>query len=221
VRSRSSEAALRTLVLAAMAATAWALLGAGAAAHEAAVQAPASLEMLHRSVVPVDGAPLLSPGALLGADGKPVPAAQLRGRWSLLFFGYTSCPDVCPTTLESLARAARDPALGVANGTTQVIFASVDPAHDTPAVLRTYLAAFDSRFLGFTGSVDALREFAAAAGAGWTSSDGRVDHSTSIFVLNPLGRPIAVLLRAGDPKRIVADFMSVRQAYGEPLAEAH
>lgn len=183
---------------------------AGHAGHAHAGHAHASMAALDRSVIAAArGAPLEVP-LLRGADGKPFAAERLRGRWSLLFFGYTSCPDVCPTTLQALARLARDPAGGIATGDTQVVFVSVDPERDTPQRVAAYLGGFDARFVGATGDREAVARFAEAAGAGFAPSGARIDHSTSLFVVDPDGRLAGVLLRPADPERIRADLASLR-----------
>lgn len=178
---------------------------AGHAGH-----AHASMAALDRSVIAAARREPLAVPRLQGADGKPFAAERLHGRWSLLFFGYTSCPDVCPTTLQALARFARDPASGVASGETQVVFVSVDPERDTPQRVAAYLGAFDARFVGATGEREAVARLTAAAGAGFAASEARIDHSTSLFVVDPDGRLAGVLLRPADPERIRADLSSLR-----------
>jgi protein SCO1/2 len=154
------------------------------------------------------GAPLRLP-PLLGTDGKPVAPGALQGRWSMVFLGFTSCPDVCPTTLHLLSAVARDPASGVAAGAAQILFVSVDPQRDTPAHLRTYLESFGG-VTGLTGSAADIARFVTDLGGAYGVSGASLDHSTSIFVLDAQGRPAGVLLRPADPARIVADFALLR-----------
>lgn len=181
------------------------------AAHAAhAGHAHASLAALDRTVIAAARREPLAVPPLQGADGKPFAAERLHGRWSLLFFGYTSCPDVCPTTLQALARFARDPAGGIATGETQVVFVSVDPERDTPQRVAAYLGAFDARFVGATGEREAIARFTQAARAGFEASGTRIDHSTSLFVVDPDGRLAGVLLRPADPERIRADLAALR-----------
>jgi len=155
------------------------------------------------------GAPLHLP-AFVGTDAKPVAPGMLQGRWSMVFLGFTSCPDVCPTTLQLLSAVARDPASGVAAGVTQILFVSVDPARDTPARLREYLESFGG-VTGLTGSADDVARFVGELGGAYraTAASG-LDHSTSLFVLDPQGRPAGILLRPADPARIVADLAQLR-----------
>jgi protein SCO1/2 len=190
-----------------------------AAAHPG--HGPASaLSALDASVVPIDGAEPLRATALVGTDGKPFAADGLRGRWTVLFFGFTSCTDVCPTTLATLAAVARDPASGVAEGRTRIVFVTMDPARDTPRKMREYLSAFDKRIVGLTGSAEALRRFAAGAGADAAEVEGGIDHSTSLFVLDADARPVAVFPHPGNAKRIVADFDALRLAHAATTARA-
>jgi len=208
-----------------IAASALALALAGAVpaveAHGAHGTAPASLEALTSTVVPIENAAPLDAGSLTGTDGKLASAQLLRGHWTLLYFGFTSCQDVCPTTLATLAKVARDPASGVGEGRTGIVFVSVDPAHDTPARMRGYLGAFDTRIVGLGGAMDSVRRFGAAAGAGFEANESGTDHSTSVFVLDMSGRPVAVLLRPSDPKRIVADLAKLRASHDPAVAQRH
>jgi protein SCO1/2 len=90
---------------------------------------------------------------LTDQNGRPFTLSSLRGSPVVIFFGYTHCPDTCPTTLAKLARAVRSPA---APHDVRVAFISVDPARDTPAVLKQYLLLFNPRFVGLTGSFQKL-----------------------------------------------------------------
>jgi protein SCO1 len=203
------QARRRTIALAVVAvavAGAVGLHGLRGGGHEAHAQ----LAMLDRTLLPVSNPAPLEVPALSAADGRGFDGKRLRGRWSLVFFGFTSCPEVCPTTLATLARFARDPASGIASGDTQVVFVSIDPGHDTPQRIGAYLQAFDPRFVGVTGDSAALERFTAAAGAGYAASGASMDHSTSVFVVDPQGRLAGVLLHPQDPARIRADLGSLR-----------
>lgn len=121
---------------------------------------------------------------LTGESGQPIDASSLRGRVVLLVFGYTACPDVCPGTLAKLERAlARMP--DDAANRTRVLFVSVDPERDTPAVLARYTDAFGPRFLGATAGQDRLRAF--VHGYGGSFSRGPRDHAGSYDVSHPSG----------------------------------
>jgi protein SCO1/2 len=135
---------------------------------------------------------------------------QLKGRWVWLFFGYGSCPDVCPTTLSYLAQAygkLPEP------GRVQVVFVSVDPARDTPAKLATMAAYFNHDFKAVTGAPTALETLAGAVGAAYrrepsTRADGNytISHSNAVFVLDPEGRQVASYLPDADPMTLASDF---------------
>jgi protein SCO1/2 len=91
-----------------------------------------------------------------------------------------------------------------------LIFVSVDPRRDTPARLRDYLAPFGGNVVGLTGAPAAIDRFRDALGAGALALGGGFDHSTSLFVLDPMGRPAGLLLRPTEPARVVADLNSLR-----------
>jgi protein SCO1 len=168
------------------------------------------LAVLNQSLLRLEpGEPLALP-ALVAADGQALAPERLTGRWSVVFFGFTACPEVCPTTLRTLAAVSRDPASGVPSGATQIVFVSVDPDADTPERVRAYLENFDRRILGLTGSHEAIGRFTAAAGAGYQARSAGNDHSSSLFVLDPAGRLAGILLAPGDPARIVADLKALR-----------
>jgi protein SCO1/2 len=150
---------------------------------------------------PAAGAPPSSiggPFSLIDQNGRPVDAGILNNKWSAVYFGYTFCPDVCPTTLTRLGEAQTE--LGARARRFQVIFITVDPARDTPAALRAYLAnpAFPKGMIGLTGSAEAIkaaagayRVYSARRGAG---PDYSVDHTSVVYLMDPRGRfvkPIA------------------------------
>jgi protein SCO1/2 len=135
--------------------------------------------------------------ALVNQDGAPAGPAILTGHWTLVFFGFTHCPEACPTTLALLASLRRELAARVpADRLPAVLLVSVDPERDTPEVLKQYLAAFDPAFSGLTGSPDAMREFAAGLGMLYwkvpVDGDYMMDHSTAILLVNPEGRLTAL-----------------------------
>lgn len=101
------------------------------------------------------------PFSLISADG-PVSSSDLHGQWTLLFFGYTRCPDACPMTLEKLRRVHG--ALGSRAAQVQVVLVTVDPEHDTPDVLEDYVTRFDSSFLGLGADVPTIEALAKTYG---------------------------------------------------------
>ncbi|KJH79161.1 MULTISPECIES: SCO family protein [Pseudomonadaceae] len=130
--------------------------------------------------------------ALTNQDGEAVSMEQLEGRWNLLFFGYTFCPDICPATLAEL-RQLRGKLPDDVNQRLQPILVSVDPARDTPEQLKKYLDYFGAGFIGLTGPLDDIQTLANAAGVpfipGDTSKkDYTVDHGGNLALIGPDGR---------------------------------
>lgn len=107
--------------------------------------------------------------ALTAHDGRTVRLSDFRDRVTVIFFGFTHCPDVCPGTMASLARAREQ--LGAAGDDLQVLFITVDPARDTPDRLRQYLGNFDPEFLGLTGEEAVIQEVADSYGAFFVRRD--------------------------------------------------
>lgn len=125
-------------------------------------------------------------------NGQPVTMDQLKGKWSLLFFGYTFCPDVCPTTLAQL-RQVKSELPKEAAERLQVVLVSVDPNRDTPTQLKQYLGYFDTEFRGVTGSLDTTQKLANALSIPFIPADTSkpnytVDHSGNLALLGPDGK---------------------------------
>ena len=136
-------------------------------------------------------------------NGKAVSAADYHGKVLLLYFGYTHCPDVCPLTLAQLHVALQK--LGKPGDDVRILFVSVDPARDTPAVLHAYVNAFDKRAVGLTGSPRAIEALSKRYRSAFTrepsSKDGNyeVTHSSAIYVFDRDGRA-RVLSTPGTPQ---------------------
>lgn len=130
--------------------------------------------------------------ALTGHDGKPRTLADFRGKVVILFFGFTHCPDICPTTLADAAAALKK--LGSDAARVQVLFVTVDPERDTPEVLAKYVPAFDPGFLGLTGDAAATQRAAKEFKIFYEKRPGgapgayTVDHSGQSYVLDAQGR---------------------------------
>jgi protein SCO1/2 len=127
--------------------------------------------------------------ALTDQGGRPFTRESLKGRWTLLFTGFTNCPDVCPTTLALMAQLRRD----VPRDDLRFLFVSVDPERDTPEVIGRYLAHFDPSFTGATGSREAIETLTAGLGLAQVRNPGAggeytVDHSTAFVLLDPDAR---------------------------------
>ncbi len=171
------------------------------------------LAQLTQTYIAVDNAAPVRVPRLITAEGDVLTPERLQGHWSVIFFGFTACPGVCPKTLAVLTAVARDPESGMSSGTMQPVFVSVDPEHDTPKRIRSYLQHFGGQILGITGSRDSIDRFRGEIGAGSQSIGSSIDHSTSLFVLDPQGRLAGILLRPNDPARIVADLTILRRAH--------
>jgi cytochrome oxidase Cu insertion factor (SCO1/SenC/PrrC family) len=136
------------------------------------------------------------PFRLVNQNGTAVTDADYRGRWMLVYFGYTFCPDVCPTELQTIAAAVDK--LGPDAAKVAPLFITVDPARDTPAVLAKYVALFGHGITGLTGTPDeiaavarAFRVYYAKAPVGGTATY-LMDHSSFVYLLDPKGRLAAL-----------------------------
>lgn len=131
------------------------------------------------------------PFQLVDQNGKPYSDQSLKGKWHLVFFGYTHCPDTCPTTLNELSLALDK--LGAKRGAVDVVFISVDPERDTPAVLKSYVESFDAPIVALTGTADEVKQAAKDYRVYYAKHkrpDGGydMDHSAVIYVMDPEGR---------------------------------
>jgi len=148
--------------------------------------------------------------ALVDQDGKPFDASRLKNRWTLLFFGFTNCPDVCPATLTVLAQIQKKLEDLPDSQQPQIAFVSVDPQRDTPEQIKKYVSFFSPTFLGLTGSTESIEAFTKAMsvpvaiqklpGGGYT-----VDHSAALFLIDPNGALHALFSTPHDAAKIAAD----------------
>lgn len=129
---------------------------------------------------------------LQATDGQPFTRARLDGKWSVVFVGFTHCPDICPTTMGLLK--AVHAKLAESGQSLQVVLLSVDPERDTLGALKQYVTSFDPTFLGATGPNTELDKLAAAMGFVYMKSPGatpetyNVDHSSALILVNPQGQ---------------------------------
>ena len=150
--------------------------------------------------VDITGAEYARELALTDADGKPRTLADFKGKVTLVFFGYTQCPDVCPTTLAELAAVKRE--LGADGDKLQGVFVSVDPQRDTPEVLKAYVANFDPGFVALSGTPDQIQAAAKnfkvfyAVVPGRTEGSYTVDHTAGTYVFDAQGR-VRLFVRYG------------------------
>ncbi len=154
--------------------------------------------------------------SLSQSDGTRLIPGELRGHWTLVFLGFTSCPDVCPTTLAELAQAQKQWERIPESLRPRVVFVSVDPERDTPARLGEYAHAFHKDTLAATADVPSLERFATPLGLVFQKAPGKnyktnpndysMDHSASIAVLDPEGRLAGLMRPPFDPKLIASDL---------------
>jgi protein SCO1/2 len=145
--------------------------------------------------------------SLVDQNGKPFTDADLKGKWQLVFFGYTHCPDVCPTALNDLSLALDQ--LGAKKGEVGIVFISVDPDRDTPDVLKSYVESFGGPIVALTGTADEVKQAAQDYKVFYAKhprTDGGydMDHSALIYVMDPQGRFTATFTPDDSSATIVA-----------------
>ena len=151
------------------------------------------------------------PFSLIDQDGRRVTEKDFLGKYMLVFFGYTYCPDICPTELQVMSAALDQ--MGPEAGRIQPIFVSIDPARDTPEVLKAYVANFGPRLIGLTGSPEevaaiakAYRVYYAKAGNGSTATDYLMDHSSIIYLIGPDGRFVKHMPYTTDAAKLATEL---------------
>lgn len=159
----------------------------------------------------------LRPFTLVDQHNQSFTLDDLAGQWSLLFFGYTYCPDICPMTLSVLTSVLnelqRNPE-GARN--VKAVFVSVDPERDTPEVLLNYMEYFGEGFLGVTGKEQEINDFARQFGAGYIKEPERapgeylISHTSSIFLVDSGARLVAGFSPPHDPVTIAEQFSQIR-----------
>jgi protein SCO1/2 len=160
--------------------------------------------------------------SLTDHNGNLFTPHNLSRKWTFMFFGYTNCPDICPTALVDLndiyLRLKKQGALN----NTQFVFVSVDPQRDTAEQLREYVPFFNKDFIGLTGGPDSIASVARPLGIAYRRVPGKdadrdylVDHSASFLLIDPLGRMRAIFSPPHDAQAIVTDFRKIRVKYAE------
>ena len=153
------------------------------------------------------------PFSLIDHTGKPVSEQDFRGRFMLVFFGYTYCPDVCPTELQVMMAALDQ--LGPEAGKIQPVFISIDPERDTAEVLATYVGNFGPRLIGLTGTTEEIASVAKAyrvyyAKAGKSGSEEYLmDHSSILYLMGPDGSFVRHFTYTTDASALAADLKKV------------
>ena len=161
--------------------------------------------------IDITGAEYAQAFELRDSDGKPRKLSDFQGKVALLFFGFTQCPDVCPTALTRAAAVKKQ--LGADGDKLAVIFVTIDPERDSPAMLKDYTAAFDPSFVGLHGDLKTTAETAAAfrifyskvpTGASYT-----MDHTATSYVYDPQGRLRLAVSHSLDADALASDIRTL------------
>lgn len=170
----------------------------------------------------------LSAFNLADQTGQPYDKSSLEGQWSLLFFGFTSCPDICPLTLHELRRFYEDEQNAPYRADTEVVMVSVDPFRDTQGKLAEYMAVFHADFLGVSGDYAVISQLARelyvahseppvhAAGHGDIESSAEeylIEHSGNILIINPQGKYHGFMEGSIKAENISRAYESIRSTY--------
>jgi protein SCO1/2 len=146
------------------------------------------------------------PFTLTASDGSTKTDESFRGRWMLVYFGYTHCPNICPMTLSAISRALDT--LGPLAAKVQPVYITIDPERDTPEQMDDYTRAFDPRIVGLTGTPQAIATVANEYRvfykkvAGQSGDDYSMMHSSYIYVMDPDGRYVTLITQSEDPTAI-------------------
>jgi protein SCO1/2 len=149
---------------------------------------------------------------LVGPDGRARTRDDFKGRVTILFFGFTHCPELCPTTLSNMSAILDQ--LGEDRERVQIAFITVDPERDTPEVLRDYMSAFGPNFIGLTGEPLAIRRAAKTFKVFFQKKplrdgDYTMDHSTVIYILDPQARVRLISTANRPPKDVAHDILEL------------
>jgi protein SCO1/2 len=167
---------------------------------------PQHQELLSGSILPQPRQ--LEDFKLISEEGDPFTPANLTGHWTVLFAGYSYCPDVCPTTLVTLKAVKAQ--LGDDGKQFSVLFLSVDPEHDTPEQLATYVHKFDPNFHAVTGSTEQIQSLVGSLGLMTIKTEPyQIDHTVRLIVINPQGMLFAILSPPFSTDDLVKDFKTI------------
>lgn len=163
---------------------------------------------------PLAGAKIGGPFRLIDQDGKVLSSESLKGRYRLMYFGYTYCPDICPTDVQKMSQGLRafEAQDSKRAATVQPVMVTLDPERDTPAVMKQFVRAFHPRLIGLTGSpaqvkpvLAAFAIYARRAGPP-AATNYLMDHSAIMYLMGPDGAPITFFARDATPDQIAADL---------------
>jgi protein SCO1 len=160
---------------------------------------------------------VIAPFELIDNKNKSFANAQLTGQWSLLFFGFTRCTMICPTTMQMLSQMYQQLEKDKAHPMPNVILVSVDPENDTPADMNKYVTSFNPKFIGLTGKPDEIQKFARQMMVLYMKIKQNgvetIDHSGTLLLINPEGKLYTVFSAPHDPKIIAKDYQAITKAY--------
>lgn len=153
--------------------------------------------------------------SLIDDSGKPFTPENLKGKWSLVFFGFTYCPDVCPTTMALLNQFYKEQQVGEYFKDLQVILVSVDPGRDTPEKLNQYVKFFNPSFTGVTGEFLVLHRFATQLNVPFSKVPGggenyTVEHGGNIAIINPQGHYVGFFRTPLSLSQLNVGYQSIR-----------
>lgn len=210
------------IVQIALAVTAGLALAAGVTAWQVSKDEGRRTELREAAMRPPTGT-IGGPFALTDQDGKTVHDADFHGKWLLVYFGYTYCPDLCPTGLEGIAHAMDQ--LGPDAGKVKPLFITIDPARDTPAKLKDYVSGFGPDIVALTGTPEQIaavaREYQVYYAKGENVEEGEylMDHSNLIYVMDPQGKFVTTFPEDMDPAAMTDAMRTLwkNKAAGKPV----
>ena len=167
---------------------------------------------------------IITPFKLVNHLGNEFSNDNLTGHWSIVFVGYTHCPDICPTTLNLMSEVDRELSLQKMNP-PHVIFLTIDPERDTPKVMNSYIEYFNAEFTGLTGSLANIEKFtknlnavyrkSPGLGGEITKDDYLMDHSSALMLINPQGNLQSILTAPHTLGNIIDSFIKSRAYYSK------
>lgn len=173
-------------------------------------------ELSANGAVEFDNPRIIEPFELVNHQGEPFTLEDLEGQWTLMYFGFATCPDICPMTLSQLAQMMDGLTNRIA-ANTQVVLVSVDPARDTPEVLKEYMAHFNPDFIGVTGEFLPIKRLADNLNVAFnrvvTGDDYTVDHTGNIVLINPYGHYHGILRPPFELSRMKLTYQSIVTAF--------
>lgn len=218
IRTMNNQSRLISVVLPVLLAGGLALLGGVWAAGN--LLSPSSLDSENLSATYLAEGREVTNFELVSHTGQPFTSSSLNGQWTLMFFGFTNCPDVCPMTLfELVGVRERLEEKGLYNN-VQTVFVTVDPARDTPERLANYVPDFDERFIGVTGSLEQIDRLARDVGIAHRrhdesgEEDYMVDHGSAVLLVNPQGRLQAIFTAPHRASTMAADIERILAFHG-------